>query len=283
MLTRVLVAGSLVAAALAAAIPTSEAHAQRPRELSVDVVVYGGTAAGVIAAYTAKRYGRSVLLIEPGRHLGGMTTGGLGMTDIGNKYAVTGLGLDFYRRVGRYYGRFEAWLFEPHVAERVLHQYVDEADVEVLYLRRVTAVEKRGAELRRITLEYAGKGAGLPDITIAAKEFIDATYEGDLMAKAHVAYVVGREANAVYGETVDGVQVRTEHQFPDGVDPYRVRGDPTSGLLPEIGAGSVAANGTGDRKVQAYNFRMAMCRATNASRSRGPRTTTPRATSCCFA
>jgi hypothetical protein len=259
MLSRVFVRWSLAAAALVTAIPVTTSHAQRPRELSVDVLVYGGTAAGVIAAYTAKRYGKSVLLVEPGRHLGGMTSGGLGMTDIGNKYAVTGLGLDFYRRVGRYYGRFEAWLFEPHVAERVLHQYIDEADVEVMYLRRVTSVEKRGAELRRITLEYAGRGAGLPDVNVTAKEFIDATYEGDLMAKARVAYVVGREGNSMYGETVDGVQVRSEHQFPDGVDPYRVRGDAKSGLLPEISAASVAPNGTGDKKVQAYNFRMAMC------------------------
>lgn len=257
--TRSLATCALATATLVAAIPTASAHAQRARSLSVDVLVYGGTAAGVIAAYTAKQYGKSVLLVEPGRHLGGMSSGGLGMTDIGNKYAVTGLGLEFYRRVGRYYGRFEAWLFEPHVAERVFQQYVDDADVEVLYLRRVAHVEKRGAVLRSVSLEYAGKGRGLPNITVAAKEFIDATYEGDLMAKARVEYVVGREANSVYRETVDGVQVMNKHQFPDGVDPYVVRGDAASGLLPEIGATSVAPNGTGDRKVQAYNFRLAMC------------------------
>jgi hypothetical protein len=250
---------SLLTVALAFGLTPSPTHAQPSRELSVDVLVYGGTAAGVVAAYTAKRYGKSVLLVEPGRHLGGMTSGGLGMTDIGNKYAVTGLGLDFYRRVGRYYGRFEAWLFEPHVAEQVLHQYVDEADVEVLYLRRVTAVEKRGATLRRVALEYAGSGVGLPVVTVAAKQFIDATYEGDLMARAQVDYVVGREGNSVYGETVNGVQLMDKHQFPDGVDPYRVRGDPASGLLPEISSVRLAPNGTGDRKVQAYNFRLAMC------------------------
>lgn len=257
MLASSLARWSLVATALSVVVP--QAIAPTPVALTVDVVVYGGTAAGVIAAYTAKRYGKTDLLIEPGRHLGGMSSGGLGFSDIGNKYAVTGLGLDFYRRVGRYYGRFEAWLFEPHVAERVFHQYIDEADVEVLYLRRVTRVEKDAATLKRITLEYAGKGARTPDITVAARQFIDASYEGDLMARARVSYVVGREANAVYGETINGVQVRETHQFPDGVDPYRVPGDATSGLLPEITAPSVAPVGSGDRNVQAYNFRMALC------------------------
>src|SRR5687768_16202629 len=112
---------------LAAAAPTPA-----PAQMEVDLVVYGGTSAGVIAAYTARQYGLSVLLVEPGRHVGGLSSGGLGFTDIGNKYAVTGLGLDFYRRLGRYYGQFEAWLFEPRAAEQVFESYLDQADVEVL-------------------------------------------------------------------------------------------------------------------------------------------------------
>ena len=231
--------------------------------LNVDVLVYGGTSAGVIAAYTARMYGKSVLLVEPGRHLGGMSSGGLGQTDIGNKYAVTGLGLDFYRRVGRVYGRFEAWQFEPKVAEQVFESYVDEAEVEVLFSRRLKSLSKEGTDIRTVTLEYAGGGGGAPDLVVAARQFIDASYEGDLMAMAGASYVVGREGNEVYGETIDGVQLMTGHQFPDGVDPYVVEGDSTSGLLPEISGVGVEPNGSGDRKVRAYNFRMALCQGDN--------------------
>ena len=229
--------------------------------LEVDVLVYGGTSAGVMAAYTAKRYGKSVLLVEPGRHLGGMSSGGLGQTDIGNKFAVTGLALDFYRRVGRTYGWFEAWQFEPHRAERVFEQYVDEAAVEVLFSRRLSRVVKDGPHIRQVVLEYAGEGpgAGTGPFVVAARQFIDASYEGDLLAKAGASYVVGREANTVYGETLNGVQLRGRHQFPDGIDPYVVKGDASSGLVPEITGAGVAPNGTGHRGVQAYNFRMCLC------------------------
>lgn len=244
---------------LALALP-GLAAAQPPRPaLTVDVLVYGGTSAGVIAAYTAKRYGKSVLLVEPGRHVGGLSSGGLGYTDIGNKYAVSGLGLDFYRRLGRYYGRFEAWLFEPRAAEQVFESYLDEAHVEVLHSRRLKAVAREGTRIRTVTLAYAGDGRGAPDLVVAARAFVDASYEGDLMAGAGASYTVGREPNDRHGETINGVQLRDKHQFPDGVDPYVRPGDPSSGLLPEIGAAGVAPDGTGDRKVQAYNFRLAMC------------------------
>ncbi|MPY91060.1 MAG: FAD-dependent oxidoreductase [Luteitalea sp.] len=232
---------------------------QTAPELEVDVLVYGATSAGVIASYTAKQRGHSVLLVEPGRHVGGMSSGGLGHTDIGNKYAVTGLGLDFYRRLGRYYGQFEAWQFEPRAAEQVFESYLDEADVEVLFSRRLKAVEKAGTRVRSVTLEYAGRGARSPDLVIAAKQFIDATYEGDLVARSGASYTVGREPNNRYDEAINGVQLMTGHQFPEGVDPYVRRGDPSSGLLPEISGVGVEPNGTGDRKVQAYNFRMALC------------------------
>src|SRR5689334_23837376 len=101
--------------------------------MQVDICVYGGTSAGVMAAYTAKMYGKKVLLIEPGRHLGGLSSGGLGYTDIGNKYAVTGLARDFYRKVGQHYGKLEQWIFEPHVAEDIFKQYLDRAKADVLY------------------------------------------------------------------------------------------------------------------------------------------------------
>ena len=244
---------------LAASAPPTLSGQPAPPTLAVDVVVYGGTSAGVIAAYTARMYGRSVLLVEPGRHLGGMSSGGLGQTDIGNKYAVTGLGLDFYRRVGRVYGRFEAWQFEPKVAEQVFESYVDEAGVEVLFSRRLKAVAGEGTRIRAVTLEYSGQGSGMGDLEVVARQFIDASYEGDLLAMAGASFTVGREGNEVHGESIDGVQLMTGHQFPDGVDPYVVEGDPSSGLLPEINGVGVAPNGTGDRKVQAYNFRMALC------------------------
>jgi hypothetical protein len=249
-------AGSLL---LPLVLSLAPAAAPRDTRLEVDVLVYGGTAAGVIAAYTAKQYGRSVLLVEPGRHLGGMSSGGLGQTDIGNKYAVTGLGLDFYRRVGRYYGQFEAWQFEPKAAEQVFESYVDRAGVEVLFSRRLKAVRKDGTRIRSVTLEYAGAGRGAGELTVVAKEFIDATYEGDLLARAGASYTVGREGNARYGETIDGVQLMEGHQFPNGVDPYLVKGEAASGLLPEISGIGVAPNGTEDAKMQAYNFRMALC------------------------
>ncbi len=238
----------------AASIP-----APQEAQFEVDVVVYGGTSAGVIAAYTAKQYGKSVLLVEPGRHLGGMTSGGLGQTDIGNKYAVTGLALEFYRRVGGTYGWFEAWQFEPHVAEQVFERFVDDADVEVLFSRRLKGLEKDGTSITDVTLEYAGAGSGSPDLVVAADQFIDATYEGDLMAMAGASYVVGREDNSEYGETLNGVQLFGRHQFPDGIDPYVVPGDPSSGLVDEISGIGVEPNGTGDRGVQAYNFRMCLC------------------------
>ena len=255
----VLLLGGCAHAPRAASVPTAATTRAATAHFDVDVLVYGGTSAGVIAAYTAKQYGRSVLLVEPGRHLGGMSAGGLGHTDIGNKFAITGLGLDFYRRMGAYYGRFEAWQFEPKAAAQIFESYVNEADVEVLFSRRLKQVHRQGTQLQHVMLEYAGRGAGAPDLVVNAKQFIDASYEGDLFAMAGVSYTVGREANSKFGETHNGVQLRGRHQFPDGVDPYVVRGDPSSGLLPEIQDVGVAPAGAGDRKVQAYNFRMTLC------------------------
>lgn len=224
---------------------------------SYDVCVYGGTSAGVIAAYSAKKSGKSVILIEPGNRLGGLSSGGLGKTDIGNKYAVTGLSRDFYRRLGKIYGTFEQWVFEPKAALQVFDDYVREANLEVLYSRRITAAGVENGKIKSITLEDAQNPAG-DQLVISAKMFIDCTYEGDLIAKSGVSYTVGREANEVYGETINGVQLRRKHQFPDGVDPYKKPGDPSSGLLWGISDAPVLENGTGDELVQAYNFRICL-------------------------
>ncbi len=225
----------------------------------VDVCVYGGTSGGVIAAYTAKKMGKSVLLIEPGRHLGGMSSGGLGRTDIGNKYAITGLALDFYRRIGQHYGTFEQWIFEPHVAENIFKDYVSRASLPVLYAHRIVSAAKNGnGYLQEITLENSENPAAGTNRKVKAKMFIDATYEGDLMARAGVSYTVGREANSVYNETFNGVQLMHGHQFPDGIDPYRTPGNPESGLLWGISPAELAPAGSGDDKEQAYNFRICL-------------------------
>jgi len=231
-------------------------QAQQPT--SVDVCIYGGTSAGVMAAYTAKKAGKSVLLIEPGQHLGGLSAGGLGATDIGNKFAITGLARDFYRRIGTHYGKLEQWTFEPHVAENLFKQYLTEANVPVLMGHRLASATTNGTIINHITLENSASPQAKTNRRVYAKQFIDCSYEGDLMAKAGVAYTVGREANSQYGETWNGVQLLDKHQFPDGVDPYVVPGKPESGLLYGISKAKLAPNGSGDRIVQAYNYRMCL-------------------------
>ncbi|MBS1874846.1 MAG: FAD-dependent oxidoreductase [Acidobacteria bacterium] len=220
---------------------------------SFDLVVYGGTAGGVITAVRGAREGLSVALLEPGSHLGGMATGGLSRTDFGKKEVIGGDALEFYWRVGRKYeiGRYAqdvAWFYEPKIGEQVLREMLAEAKVRVLMrhrLREKTGVRKQGQRVVSITTE---DGA-----VFAAKVFADCSYEGDLMAQAGVEYAVGRESAAQYGESLAGVRDRTPyHQFLVRVSPYDANGK----LLPEVDPGPKAAAGSGDRKVQAYNFRM---------------------------
>ncbi len=226
------------------------------QKTDVDICVYGGTSAGVIAAYTARMQGKSVVLVEPGRRLGGLSSGGLGFTDIGNKSAVTGISRDFYRRIGRHYGKFEQWIFEPHVAEETFRQFVREAMIDVRLQTRLVRLQKTGTNIQEITVENTRTTE--TNYAIRAKVFIDCSYEGDLMAMAGVSYKVGRESNEDYNEIYNGVQVRNKHQFPDGIDPYKVPGQPSSGLLWGISAETLPPEGTGDNKVQAYNFRICL-------------------------
>lgn len=228
------------------------------KEKSYDVIVYGGTSAGVIAAYTAKQMGKSVLLIEPGVCVGGLTTGGLGYTDIGNKYAIKGLSLDFYRKIGQHYGNFEQWVFEPHVAENIFLSYLKRANVEVWYSYRIESVKKAKGTINSIVLQKSDHPSPNTNLTIAAKMFIDCSYEGDLMAKAGVSYTVGREDNKQYHETYNGVQYRDKHQFPDGIDPYKVAGQPESGLVWGVSNGTLLPDGTGNKMVQTYNIRVCL-------------------------
>ena len=185
-----------------------------------------------------------------------MSSGGLGQTDIGNKQVVKGLSLDFYRRVGAHYDALEHWIFEPSVAEKVFNDYIERGNVEVLYGHRILDAKKDDTHITSIKLENTAKMCGRTDIK--AKVFIDCSYEGDLMARSGVEYVVGREPNSQYGETWNGVQMLQNHQFPDGVDPYVEKGNPESGLLWGISPAKMAETGSGDSMVQAYNYRICL-------------------------
>lgn len=226
---------------------------------SYDVVVYGGTSAGVIAAVQAARLGKSVALIEPRRHLGGMTTGGLGLTDKGDASSIGGLAIEFYRRMGRHYGSSEpAWRHEPHVASMIYRQMLDEAKpgkITTVFQDRLDlgkGVRKQGSRIVEIVTEKGNRYAG--------KMFLDTSYEGDLMAKAGVSYTVGRESRAQYGESLAGViypgvpVVQRKQFFPKEVSAYDAKGR----LLPGIYPGGLGEIGSGDRKIQAYNIRLCL-------------------------
>ena len=220
------------------------------RYISADICVYGGVSGGAIAACEAARRGLSVVLLEPSAHLGGMTASGLGMTDIGNKHAIGGMARDFYRRVGHVYNREIEWRFEPHVAEEVFETMISEEGVRVFRREFVDKVEVVDARICSLVT--------VSGLTVAAKFFIDCSYEGDLMARAGVSYSVGRESNDLYGETMNGAQCGPLHQFTERVDPYQIAGDPASGLLPGIDPSPDFHPGRGDRRIQAYNFRMCL-------------------------
>lgn len=244
-----------------------------------DIVVYGGTSGGVMAAVQASRMGRSVALIEPGRHLGGMTSGGLGWVDVGNPATIGGVGREYFHRVWEHYqddanwtwekrrlmpgqhpplpaGDQTMWIVEPSVAERIFDRMAAEAQVTVVFgerLDRQGGVRMSGRRIASITME-SGR-------VFQAKMFIDATYEGDLMAAAGVSHVIGREGNARYQETINGIRpLPAPGRFPDGIDPYVVKGDPASGLLPRVRPDWGGQLWDQDRGVQAYNFRMCLTR-----------------------
>jgi len=228
------------------------------KQKKYDVVVYGGTSAGVVAAYTAKQMGKSVLLIDPETRVGGLSSGGLGYTDIGNKYAIKGLSLDFYRKVGQQYGNFEQWIFEPHVAEDIFLGYLKKARVDILYSHRIISARKNKRNIGSIILESSIHPTVKTNKIIIGKEFIDCSYEGDLMAKASVSYTVGREDNKQYNETYNGSQLRDKHQFPDCIDPYNTTGKPESGLLWGVSNNTLLPDGTGNKMVQTYNIRVCL-------------------------
>lgn len=231
--------------------PPAKNHALH---LECDICVYGANSGGAIAAITARKLGLSVVLLEPSRHLGGLSAGGLGCTDIGNKFAIGGLAREFYRRVGKKYGVEEHWRFEPHVAEEVFTEWLAECGITCHFESFLADVKMQDGRIRQLTTEHG--------ITVTAGQFIDGTYEGDLMARAGVSFTIGREANTQYSETLNGSQIKQYHQFDFPVSPYAVEGDPASGLLPGIDP-EPHAEGAGDHRVQAYNFRL--CLTNNAA------------------
>ena len=217
--------------------------------LTADLCVYNASAAGVAAAIQGVREGLSVLLLNPGWHVGGLTSGGLGFTDFGNKAAIGGIALEFYKRLGAHYGVEAEWRFEPHVAEQVLTDWLREIGVTVHHGHYIESAVVTAGRITEITFTHGARAR--------ATCFIDASYEGDLLCAAGASYTVGREGNAKYGETLNGQQVRPKHQFDFPVDPYVRPGDPASGLLPGIEPG-MPEIGAGDHRVQAYNFRVCM-------------------------
>ncbi len=253
-----------------------------------DVVIYGATSAGISAAIQCSRMNKTVLLIEPTNRIGGLTTGGLGATDIGSRDAVGGISREFYRNIKKYYDKSESWsrqekesysqsrniegedvmwTFEPSVALKIYKEMMAKEKIDLVYnkkLLRNGGVKKDGTSISEIKMvsEEVYKG----------KMFIDATYEGDLMAASGVSYTVGRESNKQYGETLNGVQLdkinstitktishnAMHHNFINRVDPYIEKGKPESGLLPFISPEAPGVDGEGDNKIQAYCFRMTL-------------------------
>ncbi len=220
---------------------------------SYDLVVYGGTAGGVMTAVAGARQGLRTVLIEPRAHVGGMATGGLSRTDVGRREVIGGLALEFYMRIGERYEMHRflhemGWQYEPRVGESVMREMLKDTGVEVVFHRRLrekNGVVKQGSTITGIVTENGE--------TYRGKVFADCTYEGDLMAQAKVTYTYGRESVAQYGESLAGIRERTPyHQFQTDIPARDAQGN----LLPEITIEPRGVAGTADRRIQAYNFRL---------------------------
>jgi hypothetical protein len=277
-------------AIVSAGIPAF-AYINKNKTYNADIIIYGGTSAAVIAAVRASKLGKSVIMVSPDKHLGGLTAGGLGFTDTGNKSVIGGLSREFYHRIFLHYQKNDSWkwqkkeaygnkgqgtpaidgenrtmwIFEPHAAEGIFEDFVKENHIQVLrdeWLDRENGVKMRDGKIVSIKT--------LDGSTFTGKMFIDATYEGDLMAAAGVGFFVGREANSVYNEKWNGVETgvfQHGHHFKHHIDPYKVPGDPSSGLLPLISAAPPGIKGEGDKRIQAYCYRMCL---TNNPENRVP-------------
>ena len=260
-------------------ILTSLSPLQGADPLKADLIVYGDASGGVTAAVQAARMGKSVILVSQYGHLGGLTSSGLGWTDIGNDGILGGLAKEFYHRLYRHYQKDEAWTheskerfpntgqgipalnpktelastFEPKVAERIFDDMVKEAGVKVIKGRidLEKGAVKEGSRITALRLE----GGQL----LKGRVFIDASYEGDLLEEAGVSFVTGRESNDTYGETGNGITGPSrKNQLRNGIDPYVVKGDPQSGLLQGVNPDMGGKKGDGDHRLQAYCYRMVL-------------------------
>ncbi len=264
---------------IAAFITAMGAAAAAPETHKADVIVYGDASGGVTAAVQAARMGKKVILVSQYGHLGGLTSSGLGWTDIGNPAILGGLSREFYHAAYKHYENAAAWkqqarasfpekgqgaktfdaktelatVFEPKVAEAIFDKLVADADVRVIKgrLNLREGAKKDGIRISEIALEDGARLEGAM--------FIDASYEGDLLAAAGVSFMIGREANSEYGESGNGITgASKKNQLPAGIDPYVVKGDPASGLLPGVNADMGGEVGEGDEKLQAYCYRMVL-------------------------
>jgi len=258
------------------------ALAEMVKVYQADIIVYGGTSAAISAAVQASRSGKSVIVVSPDKHLGGLSSSGLGFTDTGNKAVIGGIAREFYHRVYLHYQKNQAWrwqqkeeygnkgqgtpaidgedrtmwIFEPHVAESIMEAFVKENKLQVF--REEWLDRKNGVDIKNAII------SGIKTLSgkyFKGKMFIDASYEGDLMAAAKVSYHIGREANSIYKETWNGVQplvFQHNHHFTSNISPYRISGDKSSGLLPGVSAQPPGAKGSGDHKLQAYCYRMCL-------------------------
>jgi len=272
-------------------VPSCENGSGDKSSFEADVIIYGGTSAAVVAAVQVSRMGKSVIVVSPDTHMGGLSSGGLGFTDTGNKSVIGGIAREFYHRVFLYYQKPETWkwqekseygnkgqgtpamdgdertmwIFEPRIAEAVFEDFIKENEITVHrdeWLDREAGVSMKDGKVVAIeTLN--GK-------LYKGKMFIDATYEGDLMAASKVSYHIGREANSVYDEKWNGIQVGVlhhKHWFQSDISPYKIANDPSSGLLPRVSGEDPGVKGEGDNKIQAYCFRMCL---TNLPENRVP-------------
>ncbi|GMW03371.1 MAG: hypothetical protein AMXMBFR84_45050 [Candidatus Hydrogenedentota bacterium] len=266
-------------------------YAAKAGEFRSDVVVYGGTSAAIAAAVQVARMGHTVIVVSPDTHLGGLSSGGLGWTDTGKKETIGGIAREFYHRVWKHYQKPEAWqwqsreeygnkgqgtpaidgdqrtmwIFEPHVAEAIFEEFISEYSIPVH--RDAWLDRENGVKSTQGRIEFIRTLSG---DTFKAAVFIDATYEGDLMAAAGVSYHVGRESRDTYNETWNGVQtgvLHHRHYFMSDISPYKVPDDPASGLLPRISAEPPGEFGAADHRVQAYCYRMCL---TNKAENRVP-------------
>ena len=272
-------------------IAACEPTQKEPSIFTSDIIIYGGTSSAIIAAVEAVQSGKSVIVVSPDKHLGGLTSGGLGYTDTGNKSVIGGLSREFYHRIWQHYNDSSAWIwqkhseygnkgqgtvamdgenrtmwiFEPHVAEQVFENFVAENNIRVYrneWLDRKNGLIKTDGKIESFKT-LSGK-------TFQGKMFIDATYEGDLMAASGVKYNVGRESINTYNEKWNGVQtgvLHHKHWFSSKISPYKIPDDPSSGVLPLISTEKPGEYGSGDNKIQAYCFRTCM---TNHEENRLP-------------